>query len=261
MIRLRILMIPPDPLANKNVIMEIRAGTGGDEASLFAAELYRMYVRYAEIKDWGVELLDANESEIGGMKEVIFQITGNDVYARLRYESGTHRVQRVPATEGYGRIQTSAATVAVLPEAEETDMDIKKSDIRVDTYRASGAGGQHINKTDSAVRLTHLPSGLVVAIQDSRSQTKNREKAMTVLRSRLFEMQQKKRDAERHESRRSQIGSGDRSERIRTYNFPQTRITDHRINLTTHRLDATLQGELDEILDALVLSFSTNPNP
>lgn len=251
---LRTLLIPPDPLDSKNIIVEIRAGTGGEEAGLFAADLYRMYVRYAERKGWQVELIDANESEIGGMREVIFQVSGAGAYGRLRYESGAHRVQRIPVTESNGRIQTSAATVAVLPEAEDADIEIRKEDLRVDTYRASGAGGQHINKTDSAVRITHLPSGVVVAMQDSRSQIKNREKAMSVLRSRLFEMEQQKKDKERSDSRRSQVGSGDRSERIRTYNFPQSRLTDHRINLTLYKLDTIMDGELDEVLDALLLA-------
>lgn len=251
---LKTLLIPPDPLDNKNIIVEIRAGTGGEEAGLFAADLYRMYVRYAERKGWQVELIDVNESEIGGMREVIFEITGAGAYGRLRYESGAHRVQRIPVTESNGRIQTSAATVAVLPEAEETDIDIRKEDLRIDTYRASGAGGQHINKTDSAVRITHISTGVVVAMQDSRSQIKNREKAMAVLRSRLFEMERAKKEKERSDSRRSQVGSGDRSERIRTYNFPQSRLTDHRINLTLYKLDAVMDGELDEVLDALVLA-------
>ncbi len=251
---LRTLLIPPDPLDSKNIIVEIRAGTGGEEAGLFAADLYRMYVRYAERKGWQVELIDANESEIGGMREVVFEIAGLGAYGRLRYESGAHRVQRIPVTESNGRIQTSAATVAVLPEAEETDIEIRKEDLRIDTYRASGAGGQHINKTDSAVRITHIPTGVVVAMQDSRSQIKNREKAMSVLRSRLFEMEQEKKEKERSDSRRSQVGSGDRSERIRTYNFPQSRLTDHRINLTLYKLDAIMDGDLDEVLDALVLA-------
>ncbi len=251
---LRTLLIPPDPLDSKNIIVEIRAGTGGEEAGLFAADLYRMYVRYAERKGWQVELIDSNESEIGGMREVVFQVAGLGAYGRLRYESGAHRVQRIPVTESNGRIQTSAATVAVLPEAEETDIEIRKEDLRIDTYRASGAGGQHINKTDSAVRITHIPTGVVVAMQDSRSQIKNREKAMSVLRSRLFEMEQEKKEKERSDSRRSQVGSGDRSERIRTYNFPQSRLTDHRINLTLYKLDAIMDGDLDEVLDALVLA-------
>ncbi|MGL4525284.1 MAG: peptide chain release factor 1 [Spirochaetia bacterium] len=253
-ISLRTLLIPPDPLDNKNIIVEIRAGTGGEEAGLFAADLYRMYVRYAERKNWQVELISTNESEIGGMREVVFEISGAGAYGRLRYESGAHRVQRIPVTESSGRIQTSAATVAVLPEAEETDIDIRKEDLRIDTYRASGAGGQHINKTDSAVRITHLPTGVAVAMQDSRSQIKNREKAMSVLRSRLFEMEQEKKDKERSDARRNQVGSGDRSERIRTYNFPQGRLTDHRINLTLYKLDNIMEGDLDEVLDALTLA-------
>lgn len=255
------LLIPSDPLDSKNIIVEIRAGTGGEEAGLFAADLYRMYVRYAERKGWQVELIDVNEREIGGVREVVFEISGLGAYGRLRYESGAHRVQRIPVTESNGRIQTSAATVAVLPEAEETDIEIRKEDLRIDTYRASGAGGQHINKTDSAVRITHIPTGVVVAMQDSRSQIKNREKAMAVLRSRLFEMEQKKKEKERSDSRRNQVGSGDRSERIRTYNFPQSRLTDHRINLTLYKLDAIMDGDLDEVLDALVLAAHNEESP
>ncbi|MCL2519932.1 MAG: peptide chain release factor 1 [Spirochaetaceae bacterium] len=251
---LKLLLIPPDPLAGKNIIMEIRAGTGGEEAGLFAADLYRMYTRYAENMGWQYELIDVNESEIGGFREVIFSITGHGVYGKLRYESGAHRVQRIPVTESNGRLQTSAATVAVLPEAEETDIEIRKEDLRIDTYRASGAGGQHINKTDSAVRITHIPTGVVVAMQDSRSQIKNREKAMSILRSRLFEAENEKKNKERSDSRKGQVGSGDRSERIRTYNFPQSRVTDHRINLTLYKLDQVMNGDLTEVVDALTLA-------
>lgn len=253
---LKILLIPPDPLDGKNIIMEIRAGTGGDEAGLFAADLYRMYTRFAEKQGWEYELIDANEGELGGYREVVFEIRGKGVYGKLRYESGAHRVQRVPVTESNGRIQTSAATVAVLPEAEETDIEIRKEDLRIDTYRASGAGGQHINKTDSAVRITHLPTGVVVAMQDSRSQLKNREKAMNILRSRLFEAENEKKMKERSDNRKGQVGSGDRSERIRTYNYPQGRITDHRINLTLYKLDQVMDGSIEELLDGLILAAS-----
>ncbi len=256
---LKTLLIPPDPLAGKNVIMEIRAGTGGEEAGLFAADLYRMYSRYAERQGWTFELLDVNESDIGGFREVVIEISGASVYGRLRYESGAHRVQRVPVTESSGRIQTSAATVAVLPEAEETDIEIRKEDLRIDTYRASGAGGQHINKTDSAVRITHLPTGVVVAMQDSRSQIKNREKAMNILRSRLLEAEQAKNDGERADARKAQVGSGDRSERIRTYNYPQGRVTDHRINVTLYKLDKIMDGDLDDLINPLMLA-STGEN-
>jgi peptide chain release factor 1 len=255
---MKTLLIPPDPLDGKNIIMEIRAGTGGEEAGLFAADLYRMYTRYAEKMGWQTELIDINESEIGGYREVIFEISGHGVYGKLRYESGAHRVQRIPVTESNGRIQTSAATVAVLPEAEETDIEIRKEDLRIDTYRASGAGGQHINKTDSAVRITHLPTGIVVAMQDSRSQIKNREKAMSVLRSRLFEAENEKRLKERSDNRKGQVGSGDRSERIRTYNYPQSRVTDHRINLTLYKLDQIMAGDLNEVIEALSLAAAEN---
>jgi len=252
--KLKVLLVPRDPLDGKNIIVEIRAGTGGDEASLFAADLYRMYGRYSENRKWKVEILNSSETEAGGFKEVIFSVSGKGVYGDLRYESGAHRVQRVPITESQGRIHTSAVTVAVLPEAEETDITIQDSDIKVDVYRSSGPGGQSVNTTDSAVRLTHLPSGLVVTCQDEKSQIKNKSKALRVLRSRLYELEESKRRTERAASRKSQIGSGDRSERIRTYNFPQNRITDHRINLTLYKLEQVMQGDLSEVLEGLKIS-------
>jgi len=252
--KIRILMVPKDPLDGKNIIMEIRAGTGGDEAALFASDLYRMYVRYAESMGWKVEIMSANEIELGGFKEVVCSISGKSVYADLRYESGVHRVQRVPATESGGRIHTSAITVAVLPEAEEADIDIRNEDLKIDVFRSSGPGGQSVNTTDSAVRITHLPTGVVVTCQDEKSQIKNKAKALRVLRSRLLEAEEHKKQSERAEARRSQIGSGDRSERIRTYNFPQNRLTDHRINLTLYKLDAVMQGDLKEVFNALKLS-------
>ena len=250
---LSILLLPKDVADEKNAILEIRAGTGGDEAALFAADLMRMYLRYAEMQGWRTEFLDLSETELGGVKEAALSIAGRGVFARLKFESGVHRVQRVPTTESGGRIHTSAATVAVLPEAEEVDIQIDTNDLRVDTYRASGAGGQHVNKTDSAIRLTHLPTGIVVQCQDEKSQHKNRAKAMKVLRARLYDHQRQTLDAERAADRKTQIGSGDRSERIRTYNFPQGRVTDHRINLTLHKLDRVLAGdELDEVVDVLI---------
>jgi len=249
---LRVLLLPKDAADERSAILEVRAGTGGDEAALFAADLFRMYSRYADLKGWRTEIITASENDLRGLKEVVASIAGQGVFARLKFESGVHRVQRVPATEAQGRVHTSAATVAVLPEAEEVDVDIRPEDIRVDTMRASGAGGQHVNKTDSAVRLTHLPSGIVV-VSAEKSQHQNRRAAMQVLRSRLFELERERLSSERAEARKNQIGSGDRSQRIRTYNFPQGRVTDHRIDLTLHKLDQVLAGPgLDEIVDALI---------
>jgi peptide chain release factor 1 len=249
---LRKLVLPKDPRDDRNVFLEIRAGTGGDEAALFAADLFRMYSRYAETRGWKVEVIEANEIGIGGYKEITALIKGKGVYSRLKYESGAHRVQRVPSTESSGRIHTSAATVAILPEVEEFDIEIKPEDIKMEVYRSSGAGGQNVQKTSTAVRLYHLPSGLVVACQDERSQVQNKLRAMSVLRARLFDMEQQRRESEERASRRSQVGSGDRSEKIRTYNFPQSRVTDHRIKFDSHRLQAILDGEMDELIDALV---------
>ena len=248
--KIKFLLIPPDPLEEKNIIMEIRGGTGGDESSLFAADLFRMYTRYADMKGWKYEIMDANETEVGGYKEISLSISGKYVYGSLRYESGVHRVQRVPETEAQGRVHTSAVTVAVLPEAEETEIDIKPEDVRVDVMRAGGPGGQCVNTTDSAVRLTHIPTGIVVIQQDEKSQIKNKAKAWRVLRARLFDLEESKKNAERAAARRNMVGSGDRSERIRTYNFPQNRLTDHRINLTLYKLDQVMQGQLDELIDA-----------
>ena len=244
-------LLPKDAADAKNVILEIRAGTGGDEAALFAGDLFRMYVRYAEAHGWKAELVSASEGTMGGYKEIIAEISGKGVFARMKFESGVHRVQRVPDTEASGRIHTSAATVAVLPEAEEVDVEIRNEDIRIDTMRASGAGGQHVNTTDSAVRITHLPTGIIV-VQAEKSQHQNRAKAMQILRARLYDLERTRADSERSESRKSQVGSGDRSERIRTYNFPQGRVTDHRINLTLYKLDRVMEGELDEIVNALI---------
>ena len=256
--RLKILLLPKDAADEKNAILEIRAGTGGDEAALFAADLFRMYQRYAERQGWRFEVMTISDTGIGGYKEATAEIFGKGVFARLKFESGVHRVQRVPETESGGRIHTSAATVAVLPEAEEVDVQIDDKDLRIDTYRSQGAGGQHVNTTDSAVRITHLPSGIVVAQQDEKSQHKNRAKAMKILRARLYDAQRQALDDERAENRRSQVGSGDRSERIRTYNFPQGRVTDHRIQLTLHKLDRVLEGEaLDEFIDALTAEDQT----
>jgi peptide chain release factor 1 len=256
--KLKFLLIPRDPLDDKNIIMEIRAGTGGEEAALFAADLFRMYSRYAETKGWKFEIMNLNETELGGFKEVVFSISGSGngpkVYENLRYESGVHRVQRVPATEASGRIHTSAVTVAVLPEVEETDVEIRTEDCKWEVMRAGGPGGQCVNTTDSAVRLTHIPSGIVIHMQEEKSQLRNKEKAMRLLRSRLYEMEEAKKQAERSEARKNQIGSGDRSERIRTYNFPQNRLTDHRINLTLYKLDLIMQGDLSELLEALKLN-------
>ncbi len=248
---LRILLLPKNPDDDKNVIMEIRAGAGGEEASLFAYELYRMYVKYAEKNRWKTEEIDNNSTELGGVKEVVFSISGKSAFGKLKYESGVHRVQRVPETESQGRVHTSTATVAVLPEATDVEINIDEKDLRVDTLRSSGAGGQHINKTESCIRLTHIPTGIVVLCQDERSQTKNREKAMKVLKSRLYDYYQSQADKEYSENRRSQVGTGDRSERIRTYNFPQGRITDHRIGLTLYSLDSFMMGNLDEMIEAL----------
>ena len=251
--RLSILLLPKDLADEKNAIIEVRAGTGGDEAALFAADLFRMYQRYAEARGWRFEVMGVADTGIGGLKEASAEITGKGVFARLKFESGVHRVQRVPETESSGRIHTSAATVAVLPEAEEVDVQIEEKDIRIDVFRASGPGGQSVNTTDSAVRITHLPTGTVVSQQDEKSQHKNRAKAMKILRARLYEFERAAKDAERAATRRSQVGSGDRSERVRTYNFPQGRVTDHRISLTLHKLDKVLAGEsLDEIIDALI---------
>ncbi len=254
--RIQVLLVPPDPLDQKNIIMEVRAGTGGDEAALFAADLYRMYQRFAEKMGWRTEIIESNATEIGGFKEVIYSISGKDVYSSLKFESGVHRVQRVPTTESGGRIHTSAVTVAVLPEAEETDVEIRTEELRIDVFRSSGPGGQSVNTTDSAVRVTHIPTGLVVSCQDEKSQHKNKAKALRVLKARLFELEERKRQEEMAAERRSQVGSGDRSERIRTYNFPQNRISDHRINLTLYRLESVLQGELDEVIEALKIQSS-----
>jgi peptide chain release factor 1 len=248
---LTVLLLPTDPLDEKNIILEIRAGTGGDEAGLFAADLLRMYLRYAELKGWQTELMSESPSESGGYKEVICLISGDKVYSHLKFEAGTHRVQRVPATEAQGRIHTSAATVAVLPEAEDVDVEIRPEDLRIDIYRASGAGGQHVNKTESAVRITHLPTNTVVTCQDERSQHKNKARAMKVLASRIMAMEQERQNLELSADRKAQVGSGDRSERIRTYNFPQGRCTDHRINLTLYSLDKIMEGDLDHLLEAL----------
>ncbi|MCL2197022.1 MAG: peptide chain release factor 1 [Treponema sp.] len=252
--KIKILLIPKDPLDEKNIIMEIRAGTGGEEAALFASDLYRMYSRFAETKGWKFEVMNSNETELGGIKEIVFSISGNNVYENLRYESGGHRVQRVPATESSGRIHTSAVTVAVLPEADETEIDIRQEDLRIDVMRAGGPGGQCVNTTDSAVRITHIPTGCTVHCQDEKSQIKNKAKAMRILRARIYEMEEAKAAAERAETRKNQVGSGDRSQRIRTYNFPQNRLTDHRINLTLYKLDLIMQGDTAELFDALKLS-------
>jgi peptide chain release factor 1 len=252
--RLRSLLIPKDPLDLKNIIMEIRAGTGGEEAALFAADLFRMYTRYAEGRGWSVEIMSSHQTEIRGFKEIVFSVSGKSVYENLRYESGVHRVQRVPVTEAGGRIHTSAVTVAVLPEVEPTEIDVRQEDLRIDVFRSGGPGGQSVNTTDSAVRITHLPTGLVVICQDEKSQHKNKAKALRVLRARLFEQEEEKKHAERAQVRRAQVGSGDRSERIRTYNFPQNRLTDHRINLTLYKLDQVMLGSLDEVLEALKLN-------
>lgn len=249
---LKVLLLPKDPMDEKNILLEIRAGTGGEEAALFAADLFRMYCRYAERQNWKVEIMSESNSDSGGYKEIIAMITGNKVYSRLKYESGTHRVQRVPTTESQGRIHTSAATVAVMPEADEVDIDIKPEDIRIDVYHSSGPGGQSVNTTDSAVRVTYIPTGMIVTCQDEKSQHKNKAKALKVLYSRLLQVERDRQNAAQADVRRSMVGSGDRSERIRTYNFPQGRVTDHRVNLTSYNLARVLDGELEEFVDALV---------
>ncbi len=253
--QLKLELLPKDPRDEKDVIVEIRAGTGGDEAGLFAADLYRMYTRYAERKGWKTEVLSVSEGALGGFKEIIFEVRGKGAYSRLKYESGVHRVQRVPATEAQGRIHTSTATVAVLPEAEEVEVQIADKDLRVDIFHSGGAGGQNVNKVATAVRLTHLPTGIVVVCQDERSQLKNREKAMKVLKTRLLELERAKQEEEITSARRAQVGSAERSEKIRTYNFPQDRVTDHRVGLTVHNLPAILDGELDEIIDTVATSL------
>ncbi|MEO0978866.1 MAG: peptide chain release factor 1 [Pseudomonadota bacterium] len=255
----RIGLLPKDEADANDAILEVRAGTGGDEAALFAGDLFRMYQRYAELQGWKVEVLSASEGEVGGFKEIIASVSGENVFARLKFESGVHRVQRVPATESGGRIHTSAATVAVLPQAEDVDIDVQDSDLRIDTFRASGAGGQHVNTTDSAVRITHIPTGIVVAVQDERSQHKNKARAMQLLRARIYDEERERAASERTEARRLQVGSGDRSERIRTYNFPQGRVTDHRIGLTLYKLEQIVAGEgLGEVIEALIVDHQAN---
>ncbi|MDR1133302.1 MAG: peptide chain release factor 1 [Synergistaceae bacterium] len=252
--RVRILLLPKDRDDDKNVVIEIRGGTGGEEAALFAADLFRMYTRYAEIQNWRVEVLDASETGIGGYKEIAFRIEANGAYSKFKYESGVHRVQRVPVTEASGRVHTSAATVAVLPEAGDVDVEIRPEDLKIDTYRSGGAGGQHVNMTDSAVRITHMPTGLVVTCQDERSQIKNRAKAMQFLRTKLYDVELRKQQDAMAAERKWQVGSGDRSERIRTYNFPQNRVTDHRIGLTLHKLDRVMEGDIAELIEALSMA-------
>ena len=254
---LEVLLVPKDPNDDKNIIMEIRGAAGGDEASLFAGDLYNMYVRYAENQGWQVEVVDQTATEVGGFKEIVLMITGDNVYSKLKFENGAHRVQRVPVTESAGRVHTSTATVGVMPEAEDVEIDLDDKDIRVDVYRSSGAGGQHINKTSSAVRMTHLPTGIVVAMQDERSQQQNRAKAMRILKSRVYDYYQQQEQSEYDANRKKAIGTGDRSERIRTYNFPQNRVTDHRIGLTLNKLDKVLAGDLDEIIEALIIADQT----
>ncbi len=258
-LELQKLLLPKDPNDQRNIFLEVRAGTGGDEAALFAGDLYRMYTRYAESRRWTVELINAQESEHGGYKEVIIRIVGEGAFSRLKFESGGHRVQRVPETESQGRIHTSACTVAIMPEADEVDqIDINPSDLRVDTFRASGAGGQHVNKTDSAIRITHIPTGIVVECQDQRSQHKNRAQAMSVLQSRIMAEQQEKIDSEQAETRKLQVGTGDRSERVRTYNYPQGRLTEHRINLTLYKLAEIMSGELDQVIEPLINEYQAD---
>jgi peptide chain release factor 1 len=252
---LKIMLLPNDPRDDRNVILEIRAGTGGEEAALFGASLFRMYSKYSEARRWKIEIIDSSPTGLGGLKEVIANITGKGAYSKLKYESGVHRVQRVPVTEASGRIHTSAATVAVLPEAEEVDIKVDEKDLRIDTYCASGPGGQGVNTTYSAVRITHIPTGMVVQCQDERSQMKNREKAMKVLRARLLELEIEKKEKERATERKTQVGTGDRSERIRTYNYPQNRVSDHRISLTLHKLEQVLEGNMDELIDALITHY------
>ncbi|HEY7061210.1 MAG TPA: peptide chain release factor 1 [Chloroflexota bacterium] len=254
MAQLTDLLRPRDPNDTRDVIVEIRGGTGGDEASLFAADLFRMYLRYAEGRRWKVEVLNSSETDLGGYKEVIFEVAGRGAYSRLKYESGVHRVQRVPATEASGRIHTSTATVAVLPEVDDVEIDVNEADLRIDVYRSSGHGGQSVNTTDSAVRITHLPTGLVVTCQDEKSQLKNKVRAMSVLRARLYDMEQQRAHAEQAEARRAQVGTGERAEKIRTYNFPQNRVTDHRIGLTLHNLDRMMAGDLDPLIEPLILA-------
>src|SRR5690348_12642753 len=248
----KLLLLPKDSADNSSAIVEVRAGTGGDEASLFAGDLLKMYTRYAQLQGWKAELLSLSESDLGGVKEAVLGVEGEGAYAKLKFESGVHRVQRVPVTEASGRIHTSAATVAVLPEPEDVDVDVQDKDLRIDVYRASGAGGQHVNKTESAVRITHMPTGIVVAMQEEKSQHKNRAKAMKILKARLYEQQRAAQHATRAADRKAQVGTGDRSERIRTYNFPQGRVSDHRINLTIYKIDRVMAGELDEFIDALI---------
>ncbi len=255
--KLKVLLIPKDPNDDRSVIVEIRGGAGGEEAALFAAVLFRMYTRYAERKRWKVDMMDSNPTELGGFKEVVFAIEAKGAYSRLKFESGVHRVQRVPSTEASGRIHTSTITVAVLPEVDDVEVDINPTDLQIDTYRSGGAGGQHINKTESAIRITHVPSGIVVTCQDERSQHKNKDKAMKVLRSKLFKMAQEQQNSEVAQARRSQVGTGDRSERIRTYNYPQGRVTDHRIGLTLYKLDEIVDGDMDEVIDALITTDQT----
>ena len=250
--QIRVALLPKDAMDERNVVLEIRAGTGGDEAALFAGDLFRMYERFAALQGWKVEVISASEGTMGGYKEIIAEVQGRGAFAKLKFESGVHRVQRVPDTETQGRIHTSAATVAVLPEVEEVDVDIKSDDLRIETMRSQGAGGQHVNKTESAIRITHIPTGTIVFVQEERSQHKNKAKALAYLRTKLYDTQRRKLDAERAAERKGQIGSGDRSERIRTYNYPQGRVTDHRINLTLYKLPAVMEGDVDELIDALV---------